>query len=99
MSIQLDEIDRKILQELQENARIPNRQLANRVGLSPSPCLRRVQHLQEAGIIRKYVALLDPKALRAGVTVVVQVCLDSQAQERVESFEKAIVRRPEVLEC
>jgi DNA-binding Lrp family transcriptional regulator len=99
MAIRLDEIDRRILHELQENARIPNRKLASRVGLSPSPCLRRVRQLQQAGIIRKYVALLDPNALRVGVTVFVQISLDIQAQERVEAFEKAIVRRPEVLEC
>jgi Lrp/AsnC family transcriptional regulator, leucine-responsive regulatory protein len=99
MPIHLDEIDRHILQELQEDARISNRELASRVGLSPAPCLRRVKQLEQAGVIRKYVALLDPIALRAGVTVFVQVSLDMQAQERVEIFEKAIARRPEVLEC
>jgi DNA-binding Lrp family transcriptional regulator len=99
MPIHLDEIDRHILQELQEDARISNRELASRVGLSPAPCLRRVQQLEQAGVIRKYVALLDPVALGVGVTVFVQVSLDMQAQERVEIFEKAIARRPEVLEC
>ena len=99
MPIHLDEIDRHILEQLQEDARISNRELASRVGLSPAPCLRRVRQLEQAGVIRKYVALLDPDALRAGVTVFVQISLDMQAQERVEIFEKAIARRPELVEC
>jgi Lrp/AsnC family leucine-responsive transcriptional regulator len=99
MPIQLDEIDRHILQELQEDARISNRELASRVGLSAAPCLRRVRQLEQAGIIQKYVALLDPVALHVGVTVFVEVSLDQQTQDRVEVFEKAIARREEVLEC
>jgi Lrp/AsnC family leucine-responsive transcriptional regulator len=99
MAIRLDEIDRHILQELQEDARLSNRELASRVGLSPAPCLRRVRRLEQAGVIRKYVALLDPVALRTGVTVFVQVSLDLQTQERVEIFEKAIATRPDVAEC
>jgi Lrp/AsnC family transcriptional regulator, leucine-responsive regulatory protein len=99
MPVHLDEIDRHILQELQEDARVSNRELASRVGLSPAPCLRRVRQLEQAGVIRKYVALLDPGALRVGVTVFVQISLDRQAQERVEIFEKAIARRPELVEC
>lgn len=99
MPIRLDQIDRHILQELQEDARLSNRELASRVGLSPAPCLRRVRQLEQAGVIRKYVALLDPVALHTGVTVFVQVSLDLQTQERVEIFEKAIASRPEVVEC
>ncbi len=74
-------------------------ELANRVGLSPAPCLRRVRALEEAGVIRKYVALLDPRALNLSVEVIVQVSLDRQVAERFQLFEDAIRDRPEVLEC
>lgn len=97
--MKLDEIDVKILQHLQREARISNVELANRVGLSPAPCLRRVRALEEAGVIRKYVALLDPRALNLNVTVLVQVSLDRQVAERFQMFEQAIRERPEVLEC
>lgn len=97
--MKLDEIDVKILQHLQREARISNVELANRVGLSPAPCLRRVRALEEAGVIRKYVALLDPRALNLNVTVLVQVSLDRQVAERFQMFEQAIRDRPEVLEC
>ncbi len=94
-----DEIDRKILKELQENARISNVDLADRVGLSAAPCLRRVRGLEEAGVIRKYVTLLDPAAVSMGVTVFVQISLDLQVENRLDVFERAILKRPEVLEC
>jgi DNA-binding Lrp family transcriptional regulator len=97
--VQLDEIDRKILQELQENARISNVELASRVGLSPAPCLRRVRALEELGVIQKYVTLLDANAVDLGVTVFVQVSLNLQVEGRLDTFEEAIMRRPEVLEC
>jgi Lrp/AsnC family transcriptional regulator, leucine-responsive regulatory protein len=97
--MQLDEIDLKILQHLQREARISNVDLADRVGLSPAPCLRRVRALEQAGVIRKYVALLDPRALNLNVTVLVQVSLDRQIAERFQAFEQAILDRPEVLEC
>lgn len=94
-----DEIDSAILTLLQEQARISNVELAARVGLSAAPCLRRVQTLEEQGVIRKYVALLDPNAVDAGVTVFVQISLDLQVEGRLEAFERAIIPRPEVLEC
>lgn len=97
--MKLDEIDIKILHHLQREARISNVELANRVGLSPAPCLRRVRALEEAGVIRKYVALLDPRALNLSVEVIVQVSLDRQVAERFQLFEDAIRDRPEVLEC
>jgi DNA-binding Lrp family transcriptional regulator len=96
---EVDEIDRNILKTLQENARVTNADLADRVGLSPAPCLRRVRALEERGIIRKYVTLVDPNAINLGVTVFVQITLDLQVEGRLEIFEKAIVKRPEVLEC
>src|SRR4051812_7990193 len=95
----LDEIDLNILEHLQNNARIPNVELAERVGLSPAPCLRRVRALEEAGVIRRYLALVDQNALNVGVTVFVQVTLDLQVEGRLEIFESAIMNRPEVLEC
>ena len=95
----MDEIDLKILSVLQLNARITNQDLADRVGLSPAPSLRRVRTLEKAGVIRKHVTLLDPAAVNLGVTVFVQITLDLQVEGRLEIFEKAIARRPEVLEC
>src|SRR3990170_3834191 len=97
--MQLDAIDRKILAILQENGRISNVELADRVGLSPAPCLRRVQALEASGVIRKYVALLHPETVNLGVTVFIQISLDLQVEGRLELFEKAILTRPEVLEC
>jgi DNA-binding Lrp family transcriptional regulator len=97
--IQLDEIDYKILSTLQEEARISNVDLADKVGLSPAPCLRRVQGLEKRGVIRKYVTLLDPQAVDRGVAVFVQISLDLQVEGRLEAFEQAIMRRPEVVEC
>ena len=95
----MDEIDIKILVALQEDARMTNTELADRVGLSPAPCLRRVRALEQPGVIRKYVTLLDPAAVDLGVTVFVQISLDLQVEDRLEIFERAISRRPEVLEC
>jgi len=95
----LDEIDYKILHHLQENARISNVDLADLVGLSPAPCLRRIRALEEAGVIRQYVTLLDPSAVNLDVTIFVRISLDLQVEDRLEIFEEAIMRRPEVLEC
>ena len=97
--ITLDSIDLKILRELQEDARISNVELADRVGLSPAPCLRRVRALEEAGVVQRYVALLDPESVELGVTVFVQISLDLQVEGRLEIFEKTILRRAEVVDC
>jgi DNA-binding Lrp family transcriptional regulator len=94
-----DEIDRRILAHMQEEARISNVELAARVGLSAAPCLRRLRALEESGVIRKYVTLLDPAAVKLGVTVFVQISLDLQVEGRLEIFERALLRHPEVLEC
>jgi len=99
MPMLLDEIDLKILKYLQEHARLSNVDLADRVGLSPAPCLRRVRALEEGGVIRKYVALLDHTTLNLSVTVFVQITLDLQVEDRLEIFENAIMKLPEVLEC
>ncbi|MBK0399164.1 Lrp/AsnC family transcriptional regulator [Limibaculum sp. M0105] len=97
--LRLDAIDVKILALLQERADIPNVELADAVGLSPSPCLRRVRLLEEAGIIRRRVTLLEPRAVDLSVNVFVSVTLEKQVEERLQEFETAVRRRPEVMEC
>jgi Lrp/AsnC family transcriptional regulator, leucine-responsive regulatory protein len=96
---ELDEIDRRILALLQANARVANIELAEKVGLSPSPCLRRVRELEEEGVIRRYVTLLDPTRVGLPVSVFVNVTLDRQIEPALERFEAAILKRPEVMEC
>lgn len=99
MSLNMDEIDLEILKCLQENARISNVELAEQIGLSPPPCLRRVSALESSGTIRKYVTLLDPSAIDLQVTVFVQISLDLQVNKRLELFEKIVMKRSEVMEC
>lgn len=96
---QLDAIDRRILQLLQENARLANTELAEQVGLSPSPCLRRVRAMEESGVIRKYATLVNPAALGLPVSVFVNVTLEKQIEDRLSQFEAAVLKRPEVMEC
>lgn len=95
----LDAIDRKILTALQENARLANVELARAVGLSPSPCLRRVKALEAAGVIRRFATLVDQAAVGLPVSVFVSVSLERQVESALEVFEDAIQRRPEVMEC
>ncbi|MGQ9367557.1 Lrp/AsnC family transcriptional regulator [Azospirillum sp. ST 5-10] len=97
--IRLDRIDRSILALLQEDGRQANNDLAARVGLSPSPCLRRVKALEDAGVISRYVALVDPAQVDLPVNVFVSVSLERQVDERLDAFEAAVMARPEVLEC
>jgi DNA-binding Lrp family transcriptional regulator len=98
-SNKLDPIDRRILERLQRDCTIQNQQLASEVGLSPSPCHRRVRALEEAGFIKGYVALLDAPAIGAGFLAYVDIRLERQATEFSERFEKAAIARPEILEC
>ncbi|MGE0563262.1 MAG: Lrp/AsnC family transcriptional regulator [Pseudolabrys sp.] len=95
----LDETDRAILNLLQDNGRISLAELAAKVGLSPSPCLRRVRLLEKAGVIARYVAVLDQQAVGLPVSVFVSVKLDRQRQDALDRFSKTIARWPEVLEC
>ena len=97
--IELDDIDRRILRVLQNNARIPNVELARMVGLSPSPCLRRVKTLEDSGVIQRHVSLLDQSMVGFPVSVFVSVTLERQVETALERFEAAISKRPEVLEC
>lgn len=94
----LDKLDRRILRELQRDSSLRNDQLAERIGLSPSPTLRRVKALEQAGALR-YVALLDPKEIGLGVRMRVDVRLNQQSRDALERFDAAIVAMPEVLEC
>ena len=84
---------------IQEDARISNADLAARVGLSPSPCWRRVRALEERGVIRSYVTLTSPKALGLSVNVFVNITLDKQVEDNLERFERAVLARPEVMEA
>jgi DNA-binding Lrp family transcriptional regulator len=95
----LTAVDRRILSVLQEDGRITNAALADRVGLSPSPCLRRVHLLEEAGIIRRYVTLLDPDALGLGVAVFVEISLSPKNTATTAAFETAIKKYSEIMEC
>lgn len=95
----LDEIDLKILDVLQKDGRISNQDLADRVGLSPSPCLRRVKSLESAGVIQRYVALIDPAAAGRTLQAIIEVRLDHQTSAAVDRFEKEILKHPQVLEC
>ena len=97
--VELDAIDLRILAVLQETARIPNVELAQKVGLSPSPCLRRVRELEQRGVIRGHVTLIQPGAVGLPVSVFVQVSLERQIEPALETFEEAVLRRPEVMEC
>jgi DNA-binding Lrp family transcriptional regulator len=95
----IDTKDRKILDRLQGDARIANVDLARAVNLSPSPCLARVRALEERGVIRRYVTLLDPVKIGLTVSVFIQVTLEKQVEAALDRFERAIRERPEVMEC
>ncbi|MUZ74666.1 winged helix-turn-helix transcriptional regulator [Agrobacterium vitis] len=99
MSQALDDIDRRILRALQKNGRISNVDLAQQVGLSPSPCLRRVRLLEEAGIIDRYIAVLNPAKVGAGLTVFARVWFKTQDAQLTLQFAEAIRKFPEVIEC
>ncbi|MDQ0330450.1 AsnC family transcriptional regulator [Mesorhizobium hungaricum] len=97
--MKLDEIDRRILRALQEDGRLQNVELARKVGLSPSPCLRRVKLLEEAGIIDRYVAVLDPVRIGVGMSLFARVWLTAQDAETIDHFMAAMKRLPQVMEC
>lgn len=97
--MKLDRYDRRILEELQRDGRISNQELADRIGLSPSPCLRRVRALEESGIIRGYAALLDAKTLGLNLMAILSISMDKHTPERFERFDVAVTAIPEVQEC
>jgi Lrp/AsnC family leucine-responsive transcriptional regulator len=95
----LDDIDLKILRHMQEDARLTNVELADRVGLSPSPCLRRVRRLEKDGVIDGYMTFVDQTKVGLPVSVFVSVALKEQSEKALEEFEGAIGALPEVMEC
>lgn len=97
--LKLDRIDRRILECLQKDGGLTNQELAEKVGLSPSPCLRRVKAMEEAGIILRRVTLLDRKKLGLSLTVILQIGMDRHTPERFAHFEETVAGYPEVQEC
>lgn len=94
-----DDIDRKIIAILQSEGRLPIVDLADRVGLSATPCQRRVRRLEEEGVITRYAALVSPAAMGYGLQALVEVTLDDHSEKTVDAFEAAIRARPEVVAC
>jgi Lrp/AsnC family transcriptional regulator, leucine-responsive regulatory protein len=95
----LDEIDKKIVAALQAEGRLPIVDLAERVGLSATPCQRRVKRLEEEGLITRYAALVSPAAMGFGLQALVEVTLEDHSEKTVEAFEAAIRARAEVVAC
>lgn len=96
---QIDSVDIKILNELQRDASLTNVELAARVHLSPSPCLARVRSLEKHGFIRRRVGLVDPAKLGLTVNLFIQVSLERQSRQTLDTFEQAIAAIPQVMEC
>lgn len=97
--MELDRYDRQILRLLQEDGRTSNQELADRIGLSPSPCLRRVRALEESGLITGYRAHLNAKALGFSLTALIHISMDQHTPERFKHFETQVGEIPEVMEC
>ena len=97
--MKLDRRDKRILREIQQDGTITNLELAERIGLSPSPCARRVKQLEDAGIILNRVTLLDPKKLDLKLTALIQISMDRHTPDRFEKFEEQIRSYAEVTEC
>ena len=95
----LDRYDKQILEILQIDGRVNNQELADRIGLSPSPCLRRVRALEESGLVLGYRALLDAKKLGLSLMALVHISMDRHTPERFANFEASVDVLPEVLEC
>ena len=97
--MKLDRYDRAILETLQKDGRISNQELADSIGLSPSPCLRRVRALEESGLINGYVALLNARELGLTLMSFIHISMDKHTPDRFELFESTISGYPEVVEC
>jgi Lrp/AsnC family leucine-responsive transcriptional regulator len=98
-SVELDRIDLRILDVLQRQGRLSNQEIAEQVALSPSPCLRRIRRLEELGVIRQYVALLDPARIGLGLLAYVSVKLEKRGQPPMEDFKARVQAWPEVVAC
>jgi len=97
--MQIDSFDRRILEVLQQEGRISNQDLAARIGLSPSPCLRRVRALEEGGMIAGYRAILDAGKLGLSLLALIHISMDRHTPERFANFEQKVADLPEVMEC
>ncbi len=97
--MKLDQIDRKILHHLQHNARITNAELAEKVGLSPTPCLRRLRRLETEGIVKGYRTEVNRESVGLPVTVVILVKLEKEDEESLREFEETVKAKPEIMEC
>ena len=97
--MRLDKIDRSILSELQNNARLPNVELATRVGLSPSACSRRLDQLEKSGVIEGYQAVISNRALGQTITALVHITLKGQSEDHLEKFERAVKLCPHIVAC
>lgn len=95
----LDKLDKHLLSLMQANGRISNQELADTIGLSATPCARRVKRLEEEGYIERHVTLLNPTRLGLNLTAILSISMDRHTPERFEGFEEAIKQFPEVLEC
>lgn len=98
-TVDLDRIDKHILREMQRNGRISNLELADKVGLSPTPCSRRVKRLEESGLIDGHVTLLNKQALGLNLTAMVGISMDRHTPDRFVNFERSVRDMPEILEC
>jgi len=98
-SLTLDRFDLSILRELQDNARLTNQELSERVGLSPSPCLRRLRRLESEGVIRGYSVIVDEDKIGLPVVVFLSVTLERQVDASLTAFEQEIIKYPEVADC
>ncbi|WP_373511725.1 Lrp/AsnC family transcriptional regulator [Persicitalea sp.] len=98
-NLKLDQIDRKVLEILQSNAKITNAQLSKEIGLSPAPTLERVKKLEQGGIIKSYHAQLDPAKVGLGVTTFVQISLTGHKKVTTDSFVATVNIIPEIIEC
>jgi len=97
--MKIDKVDKQILKELQANARISNLELAEKVNLSPTPCARRVKHLEESGIITDHITLLDSEKLGLNLTAMISVTMEKHTADLFEKFERDAAGLPEVIDC
>ncbi len=97
--MEIDRYDRRILDELQRDGRISNQELAERIGLSPAPCLRRVRALERSGLIVGYRALLDARQLGLSLMALIHISMDRHTPERFANFDRLVAELPEVMEC
>lgn len=97
--MKVDSIDVKILEQLQQNSKLTNTELSERINLSASPCLKRVKQLEKSGLIREYVALLDPSSLGLDLNVFIFISLKAQGRKMLLEFEQRISAKDEVMEC